>query len=60
MTIIYAATNDKIKEHGGIYISNCKETKINPIAFDKSVQEKLFQLSLEQVQLKDFFQYIDI
>ncbi|KAL2726654.1 dehydrogenase/reductase SDR family member on chromosome X-like [Vespula squamosa] len=60
MVIIYAATNDKIKEHGGIYINNCKETKVNPIAFDKSVQEKLFHLSLEQVQLKDFFEYIDI
>ncbi|XP_043668793.1 dehydrogenase/reductase SDR family member on chromosome X-like [Vespula pensylvanica] len=60
MAIIYAATNDKIKEHGGIYINNCKETKVNPIAFDKSVQEKLFHLSLEQVQLKDFFQYVDI
>ncbi|XP_015177375.1 PREDICTED: dehydrogenase/reductase SDR family member on chromosome X-like [Polistes dominula] len=59
-SIVYAATNDKIKEHGGIYINNCIEDKnVNPLVYDKFTQEELLRISLEQVQLKDLFQFID-
>ncbi|XP_043500222.1 dehydrogenase/reductase SDR family member on chromosome X-like isoform X1 [Polistes fuscatus] len=60
MSIVYAATNDEIEEHGGIYISNCKEDKnVHPAVYAKSIQEKLLRISLDQVQLKDIFQYVD-
>lgn len=61
MSIVYAATNNKIEEHGGIYINNCKEEKnVHPSVYDKSIQEKLLRISLDQVQLKDIFQYVDV
>ncbi|KAI4501170.1 hypothetical protein M0802_003543 [Mischocyttarus mexicanus] len=60
ISIVYAAINDKIEEHGGIYISNCKEEKnVNPLVNDKSIQEKLHRISLDQVKLKDIFQSLD-
>lgn len=56
--IIYAAVSKDIEEKGGIHISNCKETSVPPLALDEEVQERLFKLSLKQVHLKDFFQYL--
>lgn len=56
--IIYAAVSKDIEEKGGIYISNCKEISVPPLALDEEVQERLFKLSLKQVHLKDFFQYL--
>lgn len=57
-SIVYAAVSEQMKNCSGIYISNCKEEPINSVASNKSSQERLFQLSLDQVQLKDFFQYL--
>lgn len=56
--IVYAAISEEVKDHGGIYISNCKEESVHSLALDKSIQERLFELSLDQVHLKDFFQYL--
>jgi len=56
--IVYAATSKDIEKKGGIYISNCKEIAVPPLALKKEIQEQLFELSLKQVHLKDFFQYL--
>ncbi|XP_011646897.1 dehydrogenase/reductase SDR family member on chromosome X-like isoform X2 [Pogonomyrmex barbatus] len=57
-SIIYAAINKDIEKKGGIFISNCIELTVPLLAHDERVQKRLFELSLEQVQLKDFFQYL--
>jgi len=56
--IIYAAVSKNIEEKGGIFITNCKEFAVPPLALNKEVQERLLELSLKQVHLKDFFQYL--
>lgn len=58
ISIVYAAVNKAIENQGGMYISNCRPGEIHPDALNSSIQEKLFELSLQQVQLKDFFQYV--
>ena len=54
--IVYAAVNKSIEKKGGIYISNCLESSVNPQVLDSESRDRLFKLSLEQVQLKDFFE----
>jgi len=56
--IIYAAISKDIEQKGGIYISNCKEIAVPSLALKEELQEQLFKLSLKQVHLKDFFQYL--
>lgn len=56
--ISYAAVNKNIEKRGGLYISNCIESAIHPTALDFKIQKQLFELSLKQVQLDDFFQYL--
>ncbi|XP_053999739.1 retinol dehydrogenase 12-like [Hylaeus anthracinus] len=57
--IVYAAVNKAIENYGGIYISNCRPTPSHPDALDLSIQKQLLNVSLQQVQLNDFFQYIE-
>lgn len=57
--IVYAATNVDIEEKGGIFISNCKEMAPPPLALEEEIQERLFELSLKQVHLRNFFQYLE-
>ncbi|XP_072756155.1 retinol dehydrogenase 12 [Anoplolepis gracilipes] len=57
-SIIYAALNKDIERKGGIYISNCKEAAIPSLALEEQIRKQLFELSLKQVQLNDFFQYL--
>ncbi|XP_015603425.1 dehydrogenase/reductase SDR family member on chromosome X [Cephus cinctus] len=54
--IVYAAVSKSVEERGGIYISNCKESPVNPLVSDASILDRLFELSLKQVRLNDFFQ----
>jgi len=56
--IMYAALDKSIENKGGIYISNCKEYPIAPLALKKNIQKQLFELSLKQAKLEDFFQYL--
>lgn len=56
--IIYAALNKDIERKGGIYISNCKEAAFPPVALEEQVRKQLFELSLKQVRLNDFFQHL--
>jgi len=56
--VIYAAVNEDIEKKGGIYISNCKEIALPPLALEEKIQKRLFELSLKQAQLKDFFEYL--
>lgn len=56
--IIYAALNKDIEKKSGIYISNCKEAVPPPLALEEKVRKQLFELSLKQVHLKDFFQHL--
>ncbi|KAF3429880.1 hypothetical protein E2986_09757 [Frieseomelitta varia] len=58
ISIVYAAVNKAIENHGGMYINNCCPGEVHPDALNSSIQEKLFELSLQQIQLKDFFQYV--
>ncbi|XP_015115199.1 retinol dehydrogenase 12 [Diachasma alloeum] len=57
-TIVYAAVNKGLEDRGGVYLSNCLEVAASPLAEDKSVQEKLMALSLEQTHLTNFLQYL--
>ncbi|EFN84835.1 retinol dehydrogenase 12 [Harpegnathos saltator] len=56
--IVYTAINKDIGMRGGLYINNCKESSILPKALEPKTQEQLFDLSLKQAQLNDFFQYL--
>ncbi|XP_011158922.2 dehydrogenase/reductase SDR family member on chromosome X [Solenopsis invicta] len=57
-SVVYAAISKDIEKKGGIYISNCKE-RFFPLSIGKEeIHERLFKLSLKQVHLKDFFQYL--
>ncbi|XP_011868072.1 PREDICTED: dehydrogenase/reductase SDR family member on chromosome X-like [Vollenhovia emeryi] len=56
--IIYAAVSEDIERKGGLYISNCKEIATPSLALKEEVQERLFDLSVKQIHLKDFFQYL--
>ncbi|KZC04431.1 PREDICTED: retinol dehydrogenase 12-like [Dufourea novaeangliae] len=58
VSIAYAAVNQAVEHSGGTYISNCLPSPVNPDAVDVSVQSKLIDLSLEQVQLKNIFEYM--
>lgn len=58
ISIIYAALNKDIERKGGIYISNCKEAALPPLALEEQIRKKLFELSLKQVRLNDFFQHL--
>lgn len=54
--VVYAAVNKSIENKGGIYVTNCLESPVNPEALNLAIRDRLFKLSLEQVQLKDFFE----
>ncbi|XP_026675609.1 retinol dehydrogenase 12 isoform X2 [Ceratina calcarata] len=58
ISIVYAAANENVENSGGIYISNCRPSPVHPDALNLSIQTKLFDLSLQQVQLNDFFQHV--
>ncbi|XP_008547555.1 retinol dehydrogenase 12 isoform X2 [Microplitis demolitor] len=57
MTTVYAAVSEKIQDTEGLYYSNCLKATVHPLAYDKSIQERLFLLSLEQTKLSSFLQY---
>ncbi|XP_076641405.1 retinol dehydrogenase 12 [Halictus rubicundus] len=57
-SIVYAAVNKAIENKGGIYISNCLPSPQHPDTLDSSVQDKLMDLSLQQVQHKSVFEYV--
>ncbi|XP_029674607.1 dehydrogenase/reductase SDR family member on chromosome X-like isoform X2 [Formica exsecta] len=48
ISIIYAALNKDIERKGGIYISNCKEAALPPLALEEQIRKQLFELSLKQ------------
>ncbi|GAB1863445.1 Dehydrogenase/reductase SDR family member on chromosome X-like isoform X1 [Camponotus japonicus] len=56
--IIYAALNRDIEKKSGIFISNCKEAIPPSLALEEKIRKQLFELSLKQVQLNDFFQHL--
>lgn len=58
LPIVYAAVNKDIGTKGGLYISNCREKPVLSVALEPKIQKQLFDLSLRQTQLNDFFQYL--
>ena len=50
--MIYAARSEAGEQVSGLYMENRRPMQSNPISYDKSVQEKLWNLSKEM--LKDF------
>ncbi|KOC67024.1 Retinol dehydrogenase 12 [Habropoda laboriosa] len=58
ISIAYAAVNKAVENLGGIYINNCRPSQVHPDALNLSIQNKLLELSLQQVQLNDFFQHV--
>lgn len=50
--IVFAAVNPKLEEKSGLYISNCLESPVNPLSEETALQDRLFYLSLKQVELK--------
>lgn len=58
VSITFAAVNGAVENHGGTYISNCRPGQVHSEVFNVSLQKRLFELSLRQVQLDDFFQHV--
>ncbi|XP_070150160.1 polyprenol dehydrogenase isoform X2 [Polyergus mexicanus] len=58
ISIIYAALSKDIERKGGIYISNCKEAALPTLALEEQIRKQLFELSLKQVRLNNFFQHL--
>ncbi|XP_066590222.1 dehydrogenase/reductase SDR family member on chromosome X-like [Prorops nasuta] len=56
--IVYAAINESIEDKGGMYINNCIEGYTSSLVLNENIKKKLLQLTLKQVQLKDFLQYL--
>ncbi|XP_020708437.2 dehydrogenase/reductase SDR family member on chromosome X-like [Athalia rosae] len=52
--IVYAAISRTIEGKGGMYISNCGPSSVNKAAENTEIRQRLFNLSLEQTELKDF------
>ncbi|KAG5339921.1 DHRSX reductase, partial [Acromyrmex charruanus] len=57
-TVTYAALSKDLEKKGGIYISNCKEMTVPYLALKEEVRKRLFELSLKQIYLENFFQYL--
>ena len=57
-TAVYTAVSKDIEDKGGIYLSNCRDTHVNPLVKDQAICDRLHKLSLEQAQLKDFLEYL--
>ncbi|XP_003701517.3 retinol dehydrogenase 12-like isoform X1 [Megachile rotundata] len=57
-SIVYAAVNKEVENYGGIYIGNCRSSPPHSDVSNLHIQKQLFELSLQQVQLGDFFQYV--
>jgi len=57
-TVIYAAISKNLEKKGGVYISNCKEMIVPSLALEEKVRKRLFELSLKQTHLENFFQYL--
>ncbi|XP_076224864.1 retinol dehydrogenase 12 [Nomia melanderi] len=55
ISVAYAAVNEAVENSGGTYISNCRPSPVHPDALDLSIQEKLIDISLQQVQLQSIF-----
>lgn len=56
--VVYTALDKNLETEGGIYLSNCQKRPIAVQALKKATREQLFELSLKQVKLNDFFQYL--
>lgn len=54
--VVYTAVNKSIENKGGIYITNCLDSPVNPEVQDSALRDRLFKHSLEEAQLKDFFE----
>lgn len=59
ISIVYAAVNKAVENCGGIYINNCRSSPAHPDASNLLIQKQLIEMSLQQVQLSDFFQYVE-
>ncbi|CAB0043658.1 unnamed protein product [Trichogramma brassicae] len=50
--VVYAAVSPLMEKKSGVYVSNCREARVKAICDDELVQDRLFDLSLEQVGLE--------
>lgn len=48
-TMLYAATSQITEQMGGLYLENRRPMQSNPISYDKDVQNKLWDLSMEML-----------
>ncbi|XP_016841908.1 dehydrogenase/reductase SDR family member on chromosome X [Nasonia vitripennis] len=51
--IVFAAVSPKIEGKSGMYIANCLDSPVNPLANDEALQDRLFEISLKQVKLQN-------
>ncbi|XP_020287622.1 dehydrogenase/reductase SDR family member on chromosome X-like isoform X4 [Pseudomyrmex gracilis] len=56
--IVYVAVNKDVEIKSGTYFSNCKEVAAPSLALKEDIQKELFELTLKQVKLSDFFQLL--
>ncbi|XP_023317872.1 retinol dehydrogenase 12-like isoform X3 [Trichogramma pretiosum] len=50
--VVYAAVSPLMEKKSGVYVSNCRESRVKAICNDELVQDRLFDLSLRQVGLE--------
>ena len=55
-TTVYACTSEEIEGKTGLYFVNAAERKSSAISYDRKVQERLWQISLELCGMEDPFQ----
>ena len=51
-TTIYCAVDEEVKDHNGLYYADCKVKKMNPIAEDKDLAKKLWEISEKLTGIK--------
>lgn len=53
-SIVYACISPELENTGGVYISNCEVTKPNDYVVDKTVQNKLFEVTKDVLNIEHF------
>jgi len=54
-TSVYAATSPEMKGKSGLYLVNSRESKSAALSYDRKVQDKLWEVSLQLTNLDDPF-----
>lgn len=45
--VMFVAVSPTVNQDGGTFYANCKSQPVNPLALNREVQEKLYELSVK-------------